>query len=344
VVASPADREGAPWGLPDFGDSDKARAALKQVALTATLLGHKRRKQDDTAMIQAIIDSTNDTNNTATLSAGTYFISSPLRLSAAGGRTYLVGAGAHKTIILANDPSMSMVIGSGAGGSTSINIGGLTLAGGAIGIHFTEATFGTHVQVTGSFLSHLYFANFSTAAIFADDIYGVDNNLFSHLTFENCAVAWHQRAPNQNRGPDGACLQAFNNPNMNYMDKTVWYHTRVIGATTASNQQQGFWFDPCRGNGLNMFFESSFENLTDHAIRLNDDVDETMIASSRFINVGVPVSGGTGTTLLNSQVWIGPQSQFALRESLPQLSFSSGLIRVGRSDIPPCRSLEGPKL
>lgn len=50
----------------------------------------------------------------------------------------------------------------------------------------------------------------------------VDNNMFSHLTFENCTIAWHQRAPNQNRGQDGACLQAFDNKNMNYMDKTVW--------------------------------------------------------------------------------------------------------------------------
>ena len=200
-----------------------------------------------------------------------------------------------------------------SGKGTQLNLAGLTLAGGAIGVHFTEATFGTHVQVTESFLSHVYFANFSTAAIFADDIYGVDNNLFSHLTFENCSIAWHQRAPKQNRGPDGACLQAFDNKNMNYMDKTVWYQTRVIGATSNSDQQ-GFWFDPCRGNGLNMFFECEFENLT-AGIRLNDDVDETMVASSKFSNVGVPVSGGTGTTLLNSQISIGPQSQFALPSS-----------------------------
>jgi hypothetical protein len=309
VAAPPADRAGAPWGLPDFGLSDEARAALKQAALAAARLALPR--QDDTAIIQAIIDSTNNTNETATLKAGSYFISSPLRLSAAGGRTYLIGAGAHKTFIFANDPTMSMVIGSGAGGGTTLNIAGLTLAGGAVGIHLSEATFGTHAQITESFMSHVLLANFSKAAVFADDVYGVDNNLFSHLTFEDCAIAWHQRAPQQNRGPDGACLQAFDNKNMNYMDKTVWYHTRVIGG---ASDQQAFWLDPCRGDGFNMFFESKFENLA-AGIRMNDNVDETMIASSKFSNVGVPVSGGTGTTLLNSQISIGPQSQSALPSS-----------------------------
>ena len=139
VAVSPKDRVGAPWGLPDFGPSEKARAALKQAALAATRLGFPR--QDDTAMIQAIIDSTNNTNVTATLPAGTYFISSPLRLSAAGGRTYLIGAGAHRTFIFANNPTMAMVIGSGAGGATRLNIAGLTLAGGAVGIHLSEGVF-----------------------------------------------------------------------------------------------------------------------------------------------------------------------------------------------------------
>ena len=106
-------------------------------------------------------------------------------------------------------------------------------------------------------------------------------------------------------------MQAFDNKNINYMDKTVWYHTRVIGG---ASDQQAFWLDPCRGDGLNMFFESKFENLA-AGIRMNDNVDETMIASSKFSNVGVPVSGGTGTTLLNSQISIGPQSQSALPSS-----------------------------
>lgn len=63
-----------------------------------------------------------------------------------------------------------------------------------------------------------------------------------------------------------------------------------------------------------MFFESEFENLT-MGLRLNDNVDETMVASSKFSNVGVPVSGGTGTTLLNTHISIGPQSHFALPSS-----------------------------
>lgn len=108
---------------------------------------------------------------------------------------YLVGAGPEKTFIFALDASMSMVVGDGLGGSTNWNMAGITLAGGTHGIHFEEATMGLHAQVTESFLSHVYFANFSGAGIFVDSIYGVDNNLFSHLVFENCTRAFWQHAP-----------------------------------------------------------------------------------------------------------------------------------------------------
>jgi hypothetical protein len=119
--------------------------------------------------------------------------------------------------------------------------GGVMLAGGTIGIHFTNSTFGSHTQVTQGFFSHVQFANFSKAAIFTDDIYGVDNNLWSHILYDNCAVAFHQRAPAFNRDPKtGNCLQAFDNPFLNYMDKTVFYRNRVVGGGTVLVFEQIF--------------------------------------------------------------------------------------------------------
>jgi hypothetical protein len=60
----------------------------------------------------------------------------------------------------------------------------------------------------------------------------------------------------------------------------------------------GFSMEPCRGNGLNMFFESEFVNVTTTAIQLNGNVDETLVASSTFVNVPQPLTGGTGALLL----------------------------------------------
>ena len=205
---------------------------------------------DDSAKIQAIIDST--PNTTAVLPAGTYHIAKPLHMTKKG---YLVGAGPGKTFIFALDPAMSMVLGDGAGGSTNWNLAGLTLAGGKHGVHFEEASMGLHAQVTESFFSHVYFANLSGAAIFMENIYGVDNNLFSHLVFENCAKAFFQHAPASQRLPGKQqCKQAFDNPQMNYMDKTVFFRNRVIGNLSGAGTT-GFVLEPCRGDNLNMWFE-----------------------------------------------------------------------------------------
>ena len=84
---------------------------------------------------------------------------------------------------------MSMVIGDGSGGSFCFNVAGLslslslslslthththtgvTLAGGAYGMHFEEGTMGPHAQVTGSFISHVQFVNMTKAGMFVDSI------------------------------------------------------------------------------------------------------------------------------------------------------------------------------
>ena len=85
--------------------------------------------------------------------------------------------GPDKTFIFALNASMSMVIADLPNGrgyhnrsSYQFHVGGLTLAGGRYGIHWTAGEQIAHIQVDQSVLSHILFANFSTAGIFADDV------------------------------------------------------------------------------------------------------------------------------------------------------------------------------
>ena len=309
MIKTGGTRQGGAWGLPDFSNTEQWRSAATDAAATSHALVSQGLANDDSAMIQRLIDSTINSTGAPTLGPGIYHIAKPLEVAAKGTHhtSFLVGAGPGKTFIFALDPLMSMVVGAGAGGSTQFNLAGVTLAGGAIGIHFTNATFGSHTQVTQGQFSHVQLVNFSKAGVHTDDIFGVDNNLWSNLLFEHCDVGFWQRAPDNNRDPKTEkCLQAFDNPSLNYMDKTVFWRIRVIGGSV------GVWMDPCRGNGLNMLFESQFENVGTVAVRLNGNTDETLVASSRFLNAPMAVTGGTGTTLMNSEIVLGPDSQFAL--------------------------------
>ena len=139
-------------------------------------------RPDDSPMIQALIDST--PNTTAILPPGVYHIATPLRVGFHGhadgpsGRGYLIGAGPDKTFIFSLNASMSMVIADLPDGKSYSNrssyhfhVGGLTLAGGRYGIHWTAGEQMAHIQVGQSVLSHILFANFTAGAgIFADDV------------------------------------------------------------------------------------------------------------------------------------------------------------------------------
>jgi hypothetical protein len=173
-----AERPGTSWALPTFEASDRwleaaATAAARSAAMT--------EPHDDAPMIQALIDST--PNTTAILPPGVYHIGTPLKLGYHGhadgpaGRGYLIGAGPDKTFIFALNKSMSMVMadlpdGMGYANRSSyhFNVGGLTLAGGRYGIHWTAGEQMAHVQIGQSVLSHVLFANFTGAGIFADDV------------------------------------------------------------------------------------------------------------------------------------------------------------------------------
>ena len=54
--------------------------------------------------------------------------------------------------------------------SYHFHVGGLTLAGGRYGIHWTAGQQMAHIQVEQSVLSHVLLANFTGAGIFVDDV------------------------------------------------------------------------------------------------------------------------------------------------------------------------------
>ena len=120
--------------------------------------------------------------------AGTYYISATLRVgrlpdpdgntTACLAQTYvrmLIGAGEDSVFILAKDASMTMVTSDGCwpdggGNATSgpnkwrsensrFHVSGVTLAGGAIGLHMSAAT--GHLQIVDSLISHVRFRELS---------------------------------------------------------------------------------------------------------------------------------------------------------------------------------------
>jgi hypothetical protein len=182
--------------------------------------------------------------------------------------------------------------------SARFHVSGVTLVGGAVGFHFSSWT--GHHQLTGSFVSHVNFRNISKYGIWIDDIYGLDNNLFSYLRFDHCGIAFYQHAPDSQRAkPGGRCLQAFNNPSLGYMDKVVFYRVDV------TNCETGWQLEPCRADNGNFWIENTMENVTGSGWVMSNNGGDGIV-SSLATNVGMFVGdakgGGSGLSILNRYI------------------------------------------
>eukprot|EP00039_Didymoeca_costata_P023100 m.5964 g.5964 ORF g.5964 m.5964 type:complete len:779 (-) comp3453_c0_seq1:107-2443(-) len=310
----PLNNSNSAWSLPNLTYMDTWITTVKNTIANEENMSNR----DDGPMIQALIDTT--PNKTVVLKAGVYYIQSPLRLKK---MNYLIGEGPDKTIIRALNASMSMIVGGGDGASGQINVAMLTLEGASYGIHLNQEYSGPHFQCTDSFLSHILFLNISVAGIFLDDIFGLDNNLISDLAFESCNNAFLQYAPPSQREPGKTtCLPAYNNPNIDYMDKTVFYRVRI------TNCDSGFHLSPCRADNLNMWFECEFHNISGNALYLYGN-SEPIIASSVFTNVGTPISEASAT-LTNSKIVVGNMSVSVL----PVSSYIEGVnVTIGEDFV-----------
>jgi hypothetical protein len=220
-----------------------------------------------------------DRQGIATLSAGIYYISGPLRLRNGQG---IVGAGADRTIIVAKSADVDLVEGADHyenKHATGFSLIDVTLQGGRNGIRHDERGAGRGAQFNLIHLSHVVIRDMAASGISISGIYGWDNNLIDHVSFYRMPVGVRQI-------PSAWYVSSAANGDvegMNYMDKNVWYRCQFdeVGI--------GMQLEAKRANGLNACIECLFRHNASGAMRLTYNVS-TVVANSDFTeNGGDPV-------------------------------------------------------
>ena len=345
MVKVQSQRAGGPWLV--------ATEPVPLPLLPPDVVAAAATAADDSETLQSMIDAFVTSDSPMVIPPGTYYIAKPLRVgripNPAGNITaclaikrhrMLIGAGMDEVTIMATDPSMVMITIDGcypAGTNLNLNltsfksessrfhVSGVTLVGGAVGFHFTANT--GHLQITESMVSHVRFRQIGRG-IFLDDIFGLDNNLFSDLRFDECGVAFYQHPPDTQRVvPGGRCKQAFNNPYLGYMDKVVWFNVEV------TNSDGGFHADACRADNLNYWIQNAMVNVTGEGWFLHDN-SESAVVASLVQNVG---SMTGAITVLGSQIVAGSNTQWLLPPVavVEGSSFEVGADASGASLFPP---------
>ncbi|MES2470908.1 MAG: LamG-like jellyroll fold domain-containing protein [Patescibacteria group bacterium] len=215
---------GTAWPRPSYGAIPDPLGGYWNTDLSS--------KRDDTQYIQNLIN----TQKMALLPAGIYYISSSLKINSDQG---LIGAGDGKTVIIAKNPSIDMIVsdehktGPWFDGIRLV-VADLMLQGGRNGIRISGATAGSHAQLTDSIISHITMRNMAVAGIHFDDSYAIDNNVFDNINIVGADVAFKQV-------PRVGCAGG-ENPGITYIDKTFFYNSQLVG------NRIGFDFPACRAN------------------------------------------------------------------------------------------------
>lgn len=224
------------------------------------------------------IQSEIDKGGVALLAPGTYYIDKPLRLGKGKG---LVGAGMHRTVLIAKSPEIDLVV---SDGTAPFTLCDLTLQGGRNGIYHRWSS-GPNLQFTDVFVSHLTIRDMSDSGIKFENIYGWDNNFIDFVNFVDCSHGFRQLADHYGNDRD---------PALTYMDKNVFYQCQFIRCDKAlelhafRNSQNNAWIN-C------LFLESGV-----HAARfVNHSL--AMFANCDFIdNAGAPSVVSNGSLFLIS--------------------------------------------
>ncbi|MGE5944598.1 MAG: SGNH/GDSL hydrolase family protein [Flavobacteriales bacterium] len=219
---------------------------------------------DDLAYIQNLVD----TNGIAELDEGIYYVSGSIIIQDNEG---VVGMGTGKTAIVGLTDDFPVIhcqddISSGsdpedryAGNLTNATykVSNLTLQGGNVGIYVQPI--GNEInmlQVTNTPWRNIVFRD-QAYGIHVDGFYGLDNNMFVNLIFDNCGTAFKQ-TPYSNPYGSGEWER------MMYVDKTVFYQCQFIDCDTAIDMQAirannlNGWIDCLfQGNGVGMITSSS---------------------------------------------------------------------------------------
>ncbi|GAA4817019.1 fibronectin type III domain-containing protein [Litoribaculum gwangyangense] len=199
-------------------------------------------KPDSRAYIQNLID----TDTIAQLPEGVFYISGTLNINGddafKGG---IIGAGTGKTVIcgLTDDFPLITVNKFEQNQQSRINLAHLTLQGGSTGLFFP-----TYMGLTAlNNWRYVIFRN-QNIGIHLEQIFGMDNCFFNHLSFVNCGIGIYNDPKNIN-DPDFNMMQ-----DAGYIDKVVFYKNQFINCNTAM-QIKSF-----RGSNLNAWIECNFNS------------------------------------------------------------------------------------
>lgn len=238
------------WGLiPVSGIADPAGSGWTV---------NRTHRPDSASYIQSLIDS----RGVAYLPAGTYYISRPIRL---GPNQGIVGAGQSRTAIIAESPSIDLIMAvraNHAPAQSRFMLADLTLQGGRNGIVTDGAEAGIRTQFSGIFLSHVTIRNMSRSGILVRGIYGWDNNFIDNLTLYRCAEAGVRQVVE-----GGWKWRLGEKAKMTYMDKNIFYRSRFVQNGT------GVALRAHRADNLNAFIGCDFrDNERSAAILRNNNL------------------------------------------------------------------------
>ncbi|GAA4976405.1 hypothetical protein GCM10023315_28990 [Algibacter aquimarinus] len=201
-------------------------------------------KPDSRAYIQNLID----TDTIAQLPEGVFYISGTLNINGddnfKGG---IIGAGTGKTVIcgLTDDFPLITVnkFNFAENQQSRINLAHLTLQGGDVGLYFP-----TNLRLTSlNSWRYVIFRNQNTG-IYLEQIFGLDNCFFDHLSFINCDKGiWNDPLPPSD--PNYEVLEYAG-----YIDKVVFYKNQFIGCNVAMQISSD------RGSNLNAWIECNFDS------------------------------------------------------------------------------------
>ena len=311
-------RTGNPWEAPVYGTIPDPAGSDWNKNLS------EKPENDNTDFIQGLID----TKGVARLPAGIYYISRPLKIGISQG---IAGAGADKTAIIALNTSLDMIVANdkdpGLPTGRKIILSGITLQGGANGIHFEPVGTGTltengtpvpalnsdgtpkisrgnpinsKAQYTACYFNDVTFRDMSVAGVFMDQIYALDNIFLSYLNFVNCDVGWKQKVDPAYHSP----RVSGETPTMMYMDKVMFYGCQFTGNRIALELPGN------RGCNLNAWVNCKFENNRE----------------------GVSVMTSYRSPLFSNCDFIGNGGTAVLSSDMP-VSFVSCRFRAGRDNI-----------
>jgi hypothetical protein len=167
---------------------------------------------------RAAIQSEIDSKGVAILGPGTYYLDGPLVMGRGEG---LVGAGADRTVLIAKNSGIDLIVGDPAGGPTNLILTDLTLQGGRSGIRHTVSG----AQFTDMTISHVTIRDMADSGIWLENIYAWDNNFFEAVNITRCPSGIKQRAPS------GAVSDS--SPTLTYLDKNVFYQCQITACGRA---------------------------------------------------------------------------------------------------------------